>query len=289
MPAAFRSAMRHETRAERRPRTRGALLTSHSALKAPRVIRRPHREPRGPGFIPRCGNRGAPPRTLRALPRCKPLTFAAAGGRMGVGGHFATAMSCGPRKRPRSDVDRDSDGQRRTRGHGVDLRPALAGVVDLDLLAAHRVGDLLLFHARVLVEADALLRNRALLDDRLLLVEHHLVLLLGDRRTAHGVADVAVGDRLALDADLLAADGNGLRDLVLDDVLPQAHAARLALGGPAALPLLGAGHRVVGGGAADVAAHGIAVARGCVPAVGQAGVGACLRVLEAVVLVERGL
>ena len=61
-----------------------------------------------------------------------------------------------------------------------------------------------------------------------------------------GVAGVGVGDRLALDADLLALDRDGLGDLVLDDVLAQAGAAGLALGRADAQLLLGARHRVVG-------------------------------------------
>ena len=69
-----------------------------------------------------------------------------------------------------------------------------------------------------------------------------------------GVAAVGVGDRLALDADLLAAHRDGLGDLVLDDVLLQPHAAGLALGRADAQLLLGARHRVVGRRAAGVAA-----------------------------------
>ena len=86
------------------------------------------------------------------------------------------------------------------------------------------------------------------------LVQDDLVLLLGDRGAVDGVAAVGVGDRLALDADLFAAHGNGLGDLFLDDVLLQARAAGLALGGADAQLLLGARHRVVGRRPARVAA-----------------------------------
>src|SRR3712207_3886889 len=79
----------------------------------------------------------------------------------------------------------------------------------------------------VLLDADALLRDRALLRHDLLLVEHDLVLLVGDRGALGGRADVGVGDRLALEPDLLAPHRHGLGDLVLDDVLAQAHAPDL--------------------------------------------------------------
>src|SRR5688572_3128495 len=76
--------------------------------------------------------------------------------------------------------------------------------VDLDLLRAEVLGDLGLLGDRLLVEADALDRHGLLGDDGLLGVEHDLVLLLADRGAVHGVADVGLGDRLALDADLFA-------------------------------------------------------------------------------------
>ena len=72
------------------------------------------------------------------------------------------------------------------------------------------------------------------------------------------VAAVGVGDRLALDTDLLAADGNGLGDLLLDHVLLQPHAAGLALGRTDPQLLLGARHRVVGGRPARVVARRVA-------------------------------
>ena len=53
------------------------------------------------------------------------------------------------------------------------------------------------------------------------------MLLLGDRGTVNGVVDVPVGDRLALDANLLALDRDGRLDLLGDDVLAQARAAAL--------------------------------------------------------------
>src|SRR5215218_8428330 len=82
--------------------------------------------------------------------------------------------------------------------------------VELDLLLAHRVADLLLLGDGLLVQADALHRHGLLGDDGLLGVEHDLVLLLADRGSVHGVADVGVGDRLALDTGLLAGDRHRL-------------------------------------------------------------------------------
>src|SRR3954449_5712596 len=84
------------------------------------------------------------------------------------------------------------------------LEAPLGVALGLDLLHADLLADGLLVGVDVLVEADALLRDRALLDDWLLGVERDLVLLLGDVRPVEGVAAVGVGDRLALDADLLA-------------------------------------------------------------------------------------
>src|SRR3712207_6962839 len=45
----------------------------------------------------------------------------------------------------------------------------------------------------------------------LLLVEHDLVLLLGDRRAVEGLVGVRLGDGLPLDADLLALHRDGDR------------------------------------------------------------------------------
>ena len=68
------------------------------------------------------------------------------------------------------------------------------------------------------------------------------------------VVAVGVGDRLALDAHLLALDRDGLGDVLGDDVLAQARTPGLALGGADAQLLLGARHRVVGRRTADVVA-----------------------------------
>src|SRR4051794_19459331 len=139
----------------------------------------------------------------------------------------------------------------------------LAGVdaaVALDALLADLLGHGLLVGDRVLVEAHALLRDGALLDDGGLLLEDDLVLLLGDRRAVHRVVDVGVGDRLALDAQLLTLHGDGLLDLLGHDVLAQPRAAGLAALGPDAQLLLGARHRVVGGRTAGVVADGAAAA-----------------------------
>src|SRR5829696_5748913 len=136
------------------------------------------------------------------------------------------------------------------------LAGAAPVAVDLDLLLAEGLGNLLLLDLGVLVEADALLGDGLLFDDGLFLVEDDLVLFLGDGGAVHGVAGVGVGDRLALDADLFAAHGDGLLDLVLDDVLAQPGPAGLALGLADLQLLFGAGHGVVGRRAAHVAADG---------------------------------
>ena len=80
------------------------------------------------------------------------------------------------------------------------MRRSASRAVDLDLLLADLVADLLLPGDGLLVQADALDRHGLLLDDRALGVQGDLVLLLADGRAVHGVADVGVGDRLALDA-----------------------------------------------------------------------------------------
>src|SRR5215210_6093778 len=123
---------------------------------------------------------------------------------------------------------------------------ALLRAVDLDLFLRHGLRHLALLLDGVLVEADALLRHRALLDDRLLGVERDLVLLLGDRGALGRVADVGVRDRLALDANLLTANRDRRLDVLGHHVLAQARLARLALGLADRELLLGARHRVVG-------------------------------------------
>src|SRR4051812_28166373 len=163
------------------------------------------------------------------------------------------------------------------------------GVEDVDLLFADGFGDLALLGLDVLLEADALLGHDALVGDDLFLVQGDLVLFLGDRRPGRRVSEVGLGDRLALDPDFLAANGNRVGDLVFDDVLLQAHAARLALAGADAQLLLRTRDRGVGLGAADVVADDApralrgALARG---ALGQAAVRARLAVLQAVVAVQ---
>src|SRR5215217_8871418 len=142
-------------------------------------------------------------------------------------------------------------------------------VVDVDLFLADGLGDLSLVGDGVLVEADALLGHGALFGDDLFLVEHDLVLFVGDRGALGGRVDVGVGDRLALDADFLALDGDGLGDLILDDVLAQPRTAALALGLADLQLLFGARHRLVGGRAGGVVADGA----GLVGAIGAGHVG----------------
>src|SRR4051794_37407615 len=168
---------------------------------------------------------------------------------------------------------------------------SVATGVDVDALLAHLVGDLLLVGHRVLFQPDALLGDGALLGHDLLLVEDHLVLLLGDRRPVRGPIDVGVGDRLTLDAHLLALYRNRLLDLLGNDVLAQARAPALARGSADTQVLLGPRHGVVGGRAADVLA-GVTVphaGRGLMPAVAGGCHGALLGIGHAIVLEERDL
>jgi hypothetical protein len=81
--------------------------------------------------------------------------------------------------------------------------PVSARVVDVDLLLADRLGDLLLAGDRVLGQTHTLFGNDALLNYKLLLVQHDLVLFLGDLRARRRPVAVGVGDRLALEANLL--------------------------------------------------------------------------------------
>src|SRR5215216_2517313 len=168
--------------------------------------------------------------------------------------------------------------------------------LDLDLLLADLLGDLALYGDGLGVQTDPLLGHGPLLDHRLLLAEGDLVLLLGDGRAAGGGVDVGVGDRLALDPDLLALHGHGDRLLLGGHVLAQPGPAALALGGADPQLLLRAGHGVVGGRPRGVAAHGavldVVVDAVAVPVAlpsGQAAVGAVLAVLEAVVAVQLSL
>jgi hypothetical protein len=87
-------------------------------------------------------------------------------------------------------------------------------------------------------------------------VEGDFVLLLGDGRAAGGGVEVGVGDRLALDPDLLALDRHGDLLLLGGDGLAQPGPAALAGLGADPQLLLRAGHGVVGGRARGVAADG---------------------------------
>src|SRR4051794_23354656 len=117
--------------------------------------------------------------------------------------------------------------------------------VDLDPLLADVGRDGLLRLHRVLPEPDPLDRNGFGGHDGSLLAEDDLVLLLGQRRAVHRLADVAVGDRLTLDPDLLAGHRDGHLLLLADDVLSQPRAACLDPLGRGPHALLRAGHRVV--------------------------------------------
>src|SRR5215212_11777191 len=145
------------------------------------------------------------------------------------------------------------------------------GVVDVDLFAADVLGDRPLLDLDVLVEADALLGDGPLLDDGLLSVQRDLVLFLGEVAAGHGGVAVRVGDRLAFQADLFAPEGDGLLDLVGDDVLAQPDASGLAFGGADAQLLLRAGHGLVGLRSGDVLADRAGGAGGAGDTGGVAG------------------
>src|SRR4051794_3547956 len=151
-------------------------------------------------------------------------------------------------------------------GHAVAVR--------VDLLLAHLFGDLLLLGHRLGVEAHALHRHGLLLHHGALLVQHDLVLLLGDRRAVKRLAAVGVRDRLALDPDLLALHRDGDRLLLGDDVLAQARATALAGLGAHMQLLLGAGHGVVRGRPGGVVTHRAGLVAGCQAALGAHAGGA---------------
>src|SRR3954447_6680058 len=138
----------------------------------------------------------------------------------------------------------------------VAARGGLGAAVDVDLLLADLVADLLLVGRRLLVQPDPLYRNGFLGDDGTLLGEGHLVLLVGDVRAGQGGVPVTLGDRLALDPDLFAAHRNRDRLLLRGHVLSQPGAAGLHLLGADVEPLLRARHRVVRRGARGVVPDG---------------------------------
>src|SRR3954464_8017273 len=199
----------------------------------------------------------SPAATATRRPAPSPSTRASRSTRPRCGGCSSrssptTARAGGGGSSARADRPRNDGGAGRCAGpasaSGPDGRlAAIALAVDLDLLLGHGVGDLALLLHGVLVEAHALLRHGALLHDGVLGVGRVLVLLLGDRGAVGRVVDVGVGDRLALDADLLALRRHRRLHLVGDDVLAQAGAARLTLRLADVKLLLGARHRVVRG------------------------------------------
>src|SRR5918995_5399011 len=111
------------------------------------------------------------------------------------------------------------------------LLPALLlDALGVDLLFAHLVRDGLLVGDRLLVEPHALLRDGALLRHNFLLVQHDLVLLLGDVGAVLGTAPVGVRDGLPLNAHFLPLHRHGLADLLGHDVLLEPGAPALTLG-----------------------------------------------------------
>src|SRR5215212_3998464 len=134
--------------------------------------------------------------------------------------------------------------------------------VDLDLLLADLLGDLALLGHGLGVQTDPLLGHGPLVDHDLLLAQGDLVLLLGDGRAAGGSVEVGVGDRLALDPDLLALYRHGDRLGLGGHVLAQTGPAPLALGGADPQLLLRAGHGLIGGRPGQVPADGVGVGPG---------------------------
>src|SRR5215204_1667904 len=196
-------------------------------------------------------------------------------------------------------------GRRRTSGPAppdrIDLAPVLTAelllvAVDLDLLLAEVLGDLALLGHGLGVQADPLFGHGPLADHDLLLVEGDLVLLFGDGRAAGGSVQVGVGDRLALDPDLVALHGHGDGLGLGGHVLAQPGPAGLAGLGPDPQLLLGAGHGLVGGRPRGVPADrtvlDVVIDAVAVPVAlpgGRTGVGAVLAVVQAVVAVQLGL
>src|SRR5215213_997147 len=154
-----------------------------------------------------------PGRRSRILIAC--LRVAAAGSAVG------RFLACHPCRNPVGDRVAAPE---RTRAPLHVLRSAVCPIVaevGLDLFLADILGDRLLLSHSLCTETDPLNRNRLLLHDWALLVKDHLVLLLADVRSRNGSTDILVSDRLALDADLFAADWNCLSDVLGHDVLSQ--------------------------------------------------------------------
>src|SRR4051794_29791559 len=145
-------------------------------------------------------------------------------------------------------------------GTSVPVRDTL-GAVGVDLFLADLLGDLLLRALGLGAQAHPLLRDGFLAHHRVLLVEHHLVLLLGDLGTVVGGVGVVLGDRLALETDLFVRDRHGLGHVLGDDVLAEPRAAPLAGLRPDVQLLLRAGHGLVGGRAGGVVADRPLLAR----------------------------
>src|SRR5215207_1011919 len=109
-------------------------------------------------------------------------------------------------------------------------RALLLDALGVDLLLAHLLGDGPLVGDGLLVEPHALLRDCALLGNDLLLVQHDLVLLLGDVGAGRGTVPIAVSDGLPLDAHFLPLHRHAPRDLLGHDILLQPGAPALTLG-----------------------------------------------------------
>jgi len=157
----------------------------------------------------------------------------------------------------------------------------------LNLFLANLLADLLVFGDTLRGELDPLDRDGFLADDRPLLGQHDLVLLLADVGSSHGLVAVGVGDRLSFHPDLLPADRHGDGLLLGDDVLAQSGPAGLNLLRADLELLLGAGHRLIRRrprGVVALAARLLALSHAALS--WQAGVGAPLGVVQAVVAVQ---
>jgi hypothetical protein len=124
-------------------------------------------------------------------------------------------------------------------------RRAARVLVELDLLLANLLAHTLVLRHRLRVEANALDRDGLLVDDDPFLVQHDLVLLLAEVGPVHRLADVALGDGLTLEPDLLPGDGHRHVLLFGDDVLAQPGAPGLNLLGADMQLLFRARHRGV--------------------------------------------
>src|SRR5215204_4533482 len=128
---------------------------------------------------------------------------------------------------------------------GPSPSPLPIRLLDLDLLLADRLGDMLLIADDLLADPHALLGHDPLVDHRLLLAQLDGPLV---RRHLGIPVAFAGSDRLALDAQLLPLDRDGPVLLLGDDPLADAGLAAWHLLGVDLQLLLGAGQGLLAGG-----------------------------------------